>query len=117
MSDAPLGHISNTSEVRSTASETDSEPSTSLIGGPHGPSRKSIQSDQSRIAKITTLAVTIKRRGMFSRIGCSGMGVLIFGRDALMLLLTPIHRWLEYYRFYLVLPANASPVAPISWEP
>src|SRR6266568_6994208 len=65
--------------VRSTASATDSVPSTSRIGGPHGPSRNSNHKDQSRIAKIATLAVTIKRRGATS---CAGWAVIgTFGRD------------------------------------
>src|SRR6266516_3218124 len=65
--------------VRSTASATDSVPSTSRIGGPHGPSRNSNHKDQSRMAKIATLAVTIKRRGEASRAGWAVIGT--FGRD------------------------------------
>src|SRR5579864_5498023 len=114
MRGAFVGHISNTSVERSTASVTDSEPRTRRIGGPHGPSRKSIHSDQSRIAKITTLAVTIKRRGTLSRVGCAGMVILVLGRVVLMLFFAPIHRWLRYYRFYLFLWLNASLSLPLS---
>jgi hypothetical protein len=54
------------------------------MGGPQGPARKSTQSDQSRIAKATTLAVTIRRRGTASRSGCDPMGLFDPGRELFM---------------------------------
>src|SRR5205085_7102648 len=72
---ALAGHIKSASMVRSTASVTDSVPRTRRIGGPQGPSRNNIHRDQSRIAKFTTLAVRLKRRGAASRAGCEAIAV------------------------------------------
>src|SRR2546430_1780472 len=84
MSGALTGHINKASIVRSTASVTDSVPRTMRIGGPHGPWRSKTHKVQSRTAKITTLAVTIKRRGTASRADCEESAVLGRGRDELI---------------------------------
>src|SRR5438552_16462216 len=83
--------MSSASTIRSTASVTDSVPSTRRIGGPHGPSRSKIHNDQSRIAKVAMLAVTIKRRGRASRAGWEEIGVL--GLDKILI---KSHRSLYY---------------------
>src|SRR5437899_170367 len=58
---------------------------------PNQSPRNKTQSDQSRMAKITTPAVTNSRRGVVSRPGCIPLDVLEPVRDVLIIKNTPLH--------------------------